>query len=273
MPGKDGINGRDGIDGKDGSAGEQGPEGKPGRDGADGKDGAPGAAGRDGVDGKDGRDGATGAAGKDVDPEFIRAEIATAVKQLPAAKDGRDGKDAAPVDVDSIVKSVLGQIRQPTDGKDGIDGKSISIEDVRQLLESAVSHQALEFERRNSDILQRTIDEMRQKVERAIDVMPAPKDGRDAFDLDDIDLTQSDDGRTVTLAFRRGGEVREKSFKVLVIVDRGVWRHETPYSKGDSVSFSGSLWIAQKDNPGKPDEDKDGWRLAVKRGRDGRDGK
>ena len=44
------------------------------------------------------------------------------------------------------------------------------------------------------------------------------------------------------------------------------------YAKGDGVTFGGSLFIAQTDAPaGKPEETPD-WRLAVKRGREGKPG-
>jgi hypothetical protein len=50
---------------------------------------------------------------------------------------------------------------------------------------------------------------------------------------------------------------------------------EGEFRQGDSVTFGGSLWVAQKDGPsGRPGEpDSDGWKLAVKKGRDGKDGR
>ena len=40
---------------------------------------------------------------------------------------------------------------------------------------------------------------------------------------------------------------------------------------GDGTTWGGSFWIAQGETGEKPDTGK-GWRLAVKKGRDGRDG-
>ncbi len=114
---------------------------------------------------------------------------------------------------------------------------------------------------------------MRQRLEKAIEAIPVPKnglDGRDALDLDDLELIQSEDGRTVTLSFKRGDVVIEKSFIIPCIIDQGVWRHEKPYVKGDGVTFAGAYWIAKREQPGKPG-DGDGWRLSVKKGRDGKD--
>ena len=43
------------------------------------------------------------------------------------------------------------------------------------------------------------------------------------------------------------------------------------YATGDAITWGGSLWIALRDNTEKP-ESGDAWQLAVKKGRDGRDG-
>lgn len=78
-------------------------------------------------------------------------------------------------------------------------------------------------------------------------------------------------GREFALVVRTssGAEVL-KSIKVAALVDKGVFRVEEAYEAGDGVTWGGSFFIAQKDAPvGKPGEPGcDGWRLAVKRGRD-----
>lgn len=148
------------------------------------------------------------------------------------------------------------------DGRDGVDGKSVTLEDVRPMFESEFSKWALDFERRAQDVLQ-----------KAIDRMPAPKDGkdgRDAFQLEDIELSVADDDRTLTLAFVREGGRVERSIRLNHPIYRGIWK-DGAYEKGDCVTFGGSLFIAKRDTCSKPETD-DSWQLAVKRGRDGRDG-
>jgi collagen type III alpha len=93
------------------------------------------------------------------------------------------------------------------------------------------------------------------------------KDGRDGLGFDDIDLHETEEG--VFLRFACGDQT--KAFRLPIVVDRGVWR-EGQYRKGDGVTWAGSFWIAQEDTTEKPDTGK-GWRLAVKKGRDGKDGK
>jgi hypothetical protein len=53
--------------------------------------------------------------------------------------------------------------------------------------------------------------------------------------------------------------------------DMGVWGEGRSYLKGDGVTWGGSFWIAQDDTADKPEASAKSWRLAVKRGRDGKD--
>lgn len=90
--------------------------------------------------------------------------------------------------------------------------------------------------------------------------------GLDGLGFDDFDLIE--EAGEFRLCFIRG-ETR-KEFSLPVPVDAGVWRERT-YRKGQGVTWAGSFWIAQKDTDAKPDSPDSGWRLAVKRGRDGRE--
>lgn len=198
-------------------------------------------------------------------------------------RDGDDGKDGASVTVDDVLPAIredvqkfLEAIPAPQDGKDGKDGKdgqSVTLEDVKAYLSELQASWALDFERMAQATLQ-----------RAMDRMPAPKDGvdgrdgrdgkdgRDALDIDDLQVDQDDDGR-VTLRFVRGDVRKDFSLRFPVFVDRGVFKASESYERGNGVSWGGSFWIAQKDAPeGKPGDVEGEWRLAVKKGRDGRDG-
>jgi hypothetical protein len=109
-------------------------------------------------------------------------------------------------------------------------------------------------------------------VKEEVARLPVPengKDGRDGFGFDDL-AVEHDGDRTVTLRFARGTESKAFPLELPVVLDRGVWREGESYAKGDAVTWAGSLWIAQRGTAEKP-ETGEGWRLAVKRGRDGRD--
>lgn len=172
-------------------------------------------------------------------------------REIPQAIQGDPGKDGA----------------DGRDGKDGADGASVALEDVERMVEGKVAGWALDFERRAQGVL-----------ERAIDRIPAPADGKDGRNgADGIgfdDLTVEHDGeRGVVLRFTRGSEVKEFPMSFPVTIDRGVYKEDSAYQRGDAVTWGGSLWIAQKDSPESKPGMGDGWRLAVKKGRDGKDGK
>lgn len=195
--------------------------------------------------------------GKSVTVEDVRPLLAELVEQhvkaIPAPKDGTS------VTLDDVRPMVEEFIRSLPRPKDGVDGKSVTLEEVRTYLDAELATWALGFERRAQDVLQ-----------RAIDRMPAPKDGRDGFSLDDLQIEQRDE-RTLVLRFARGDLAREHVLRLGHPLDQGVFREGAAYLRGDGVTFGGSWWIAQKDAPeGKPGLSSD-WRLAVKKGRDGKD--
>lgn len=191
----------------------------------------------------------------------------------PAGASGAPGERGPQGDVGAVgEKGDAGIAGEP--GRDGVDGKSVTVDEVLGALEpraeAAIAKAVLDVERRAQGVL-----------ERAIERLPVPKDGKDGapgrdgvdgFSLDDLTIEDDADG-TLTLRFVRGDLVREKSIRY-PRGDRGVYREADEYRKGDGVTWGGSWWTAQKDAPaGKPGEPGSDWRLAVKKGRDGKDGR
>lgn len=232
------VKGDKGEKGDKGDTGDRGESGNPGIQGERGERGEPGQRGEDGPVGPAGARGDPGIAGKDGE----RGECGPQGPQGLIGERGERGEA----------------------GIQGPEGRSIQLSEVEPLLDQAVdrhvSRWALEFERR-----------AQEQFQRAIDRMPLPKDGRDAFQLEDLSV--SDDGHgNVTFKFQRDG--LEKSFAVRVpcFEYMGAYREGDPYLRGHGVSYAGSLWIALGDNPdGKPADSSKSWQLAVKRGRDGND--
>ncbi len=94
------------------------------------------------------------------------------------------------------------------------------------------------------------------------------KDGRDGLGLQDAAMELDERGRLFLVL--RGGDLR---MRIPSITDQGVYRNEVAYLKGDATTWNGSLWIAQVDAPaGSPGTNDSGWRLAVKKGSDGKVG-
>lgn len=225
--------------------------------------------------------------GKDADPGVIRAMVSEAVSEIPPPRDGVSVSidDVRPILDESLaeikreaseaIEAAIRAIPVPENGKDGEpgkDGKSFDLDDAEKLLDSKMARWELDFERRANDALQ-----------RAIDRMPAPKDGKDGepgkdgvdgVGFDDLEV-EYDGERAISLVFTKGERVKRFDLSLPVVIDRGIYKSDMDVKAGDGVTWGGSYWIAQKDMPtGKPgDPGSEGWRLAVKRGRDGKDGR
>lgn len=197
--------------------------------------------------GQPGRDGADGRDGKDADPEAIRALVAEAVSALPLPKDGEKGADG----------------RDGADGKDGADGADGKDgAGIADLLIDREGNLVASF----TDGRMKNLGAVSGKdgADGA-----AGRDGIDGFGFEDLSVEQTGE-RAFTLRFSKGERTKEFELAMPVVIDRGVWREGKAYEAGDAVTWGGSLWIAQKGTEAKPDGG-DGWRLAVKRGRDGKD--
>lgn len=183
--------------------------------------------------------------------------------------------EARPVEIDvsDVVKELLSAdgIRQlvglevdafltenpPPPGK---DGKSVTLDDVSLFLDAAIAKHVLELERRASDT-----------IARAIDKIPAPKDGRDGVDLTELSV-DFDGERTVTVKGRTG----EVSKRLPIPLWRGYWSEGVVAERGDILTHNGTAYIAVVDNPkcepgvGKYDHE---WKVFTRKGRDGKDGR
>ncbi|WP_375577114.1 phage portal protein [Paracidovorax oryzae] len=239
------------------------------------------------------KDGAAGASVTldDVAP-LVADEVAKAVAVLPRPKDGEPGTSVTPEDVEpmvaEMVQAAVAEIPRPK------DGESVPVGEVQRMVDEAVSKAMASVAPPKDGAPGR--DALQLELQPAIDLEKAYPRGTyarhagglwRAFEatkglhgwecvVDGIaHLEIEQDGREFTLVAKTssGDEVR-KSVKVAALVDRGVFKAGAEYEAGDGVTWGGSFFIAQKDGPrGHPGEPGcDGWRLAVKRGRDGTKG-
>lgn len=220
--------------------------------------------------------------------EEVEKMVSDAVAAIPAPKDGEPGSsvtadDVAPLIAEEVAKAV-GAIPAPK------DGESVPIEDVQRMVEEAVTKAMSEVSTPKDGEPGR--DALQLELQPEIDIERVYARGTyakhagglwRAFEatkgmhgwecvVDGIaELRVDQTGREFTLVARTssGSEV-SKSIKVAALVDKGVFKAGDDYEAGDGVTWGGSFFIAQKDAPiGHPGEPGcDGWRLAVKRGRD-----
>jgi hypothetical protein len=255
---------------------------KDGKDGKDGQSADPEAVAKSVIDRLDLR-GSKGDIAK-----ICRELVVSEVAKIPVPKDGKDAEPVTEAQIFDCVRTYLDQnpIPVPKDGRDGVDGKegtngkdgndgvngkdgvngvngkdgtSITVADILPLLKSMQAEWQLDFEKRGQDSLQKIADRM-----------PKAKDGRDALDLDDFEFSVCEDGRTITLALMRGEYRKEKSIHFPVPLYMDIWKEDRSYDIGDCVTYDGSMWMCRKPTKGKPGQYNKEWRLAVKRGRNGK---
>lgn len=160
--------------------------------------------------------------------------------------------------------------RDGTDGKDGLpgaDGKSITPEEIAPIVESAISRGLLETERRGMDMVQRAIDSI-PKPENGKDGKDGAN-GKDGFGFDDLSV-EHDGRRGFSFKFTQGDTVKAFDFVVPYVIDAGFYQEGKYYEAGDGTTFGGSYWIAKEATTEKPGAGSESWRLAVKKGRDGK---
>lgn len=226
--------------------------------------------------------------GQDFPREEVEKMVSDAVAAMPTPKDGEPGTsvtadDVAPLIAEEVARAV-GAIPAPK------DGESVPIEDVQRMVEEAVTkamsavsapregepgRDALQIELQPEIDLDRayargTYAKHAGGLWRAFEATKGMHGWECVVDgIAELRVDQT--GREFTLVARTssGSEV-SKSIKVAALVDKGVFKAGDDYEAGDGVTWGGSFFIAQKDAPiGHPGEPGcDGWRLAVKRGRD-----
>jgi hypothetical protein len=206
--------------------------------------GPKGADGADGQDGKDGRDGVDGKDGESVHPDTVRAMVADqvrlAVAEIPRAKDGEPGKDATEIDY-----------------RDGID-------------------EAKSYPRATHALYRGGVVVALRATDPVVNGDLTAAGWAVMMNGTHTDVEESlDEGRTVrrTLTMTNG-KVIVSERKTSITIYRGVWLHGREYNRGDMATRDGSVWHCEAESTTvEPGNGKPEWKLAVKRGNQGRDAK
>ena len=283
---------KDGRDGRDGADGVKGADGVNGRDGVDGTKGQDGIAGRDGANGADGRDGVSGLGIKEFayDEKANTLDIVmdngdTSTLRLPTPArgekgekgiDGKDGRDGtAGVNGKDGASGIDGKDGAP--GLRGEKGDAPSTEEVAAAITKACDALLPAMVSKHMEsLMPEIITRASMLVPPGRDGLPGRpgtpgEDGRPGVSVREFDITQIHDRKQQILVELSDGSTFRKEIEFSgMVLDRDVHRPGAAYEKGDAVTHGGSYWIAKRDTsetPGKSDD----WRLAVKRGRDGKD--
>ena len=178
------------------------------------------------------------------------AAIAGSVAAIPAGADGRDGVDG----------------KDGADGRDGRDALELEILDGIDPQKSYPRGTVATFrgglikaERRTSPIGESVQAAGWRVILRGVA---------------STEVHPSEDLRTLSIRVTHtDGEVVEQQLRSPSLIYREIYREGERYEGGDAVTFGGSVWVALRDTTSKPGEGAADWRLAVKKGRDGRDAK
>lgn len=244
-----------------------GAKGDQGDAGERGADGPIGATGEPGTPGERGEAGPQGEPGRDAEPAAVaRALLATddirVMVDLHVAESVAKHFEANPV--------VNGK-----DGRDGIDGKDGERGtqgdrgekgEVGMVGKDGAGVADLLIDREGCLVATMTDGRMKS-LGSVVGRDGAP--GKDGADFSDATL-EYDGERSLTVRGKGGDLVK----RMPIPIDRGYWAEGKSAEQGDVFTDGGSVWIALRETKAKPShENKSDWRLMVRRGRDGIDGR
>lgn len=203
---------------------------------------------------------------EDVQP-LIDEAVVKAISAMPVPKDGQPGepgKDGASIDLDYVeglvrlaVDKAIGEIEivAPQDGKPGRDALDI---DLMPLIDEGKSYPRGTWATHNGGIWRAHSNTSGMRGWECV------VDGFCGHDVEQLDPRNYE---SVT-RFSSGKETRRK-MSLPNTVYREIYKSGEWYTKGDLVTWGGSLWYCCEDTDTKPGESS-AWKLAAKKGRDGK---
>jgi hypothetical protein len=187
--------------------------------------------------------------------EDLAARVARA-EARPEPQAGESGKDGAPASDEQVAKAVADYLaanppQKGADGKDGVGLAGAMIDREGALVVTLSDGKA---------------------VPLGSVVGKDGEAGKAGLGFRDMDIERPDE-RTLRFKFARDDQEEVYDIHLEHPIYRGVFKAGEVYGLGDAVTWAGSLWICGADaTTDKPGEGSDAWQLAVKKGRDGKDG-
>lgn len=212
--------------------------------------------------------------GKDADPVEVAAQIAEevqrAVAALPVPQDGKSvtAEELRPMVEEATAKAVAAL---PV-AKDGIDAVDVMIDREGSLVFTMSDGRMKDVGQVvGRDGVDADMAAIAKAISEQVAAIPKPKDGADGVGFDDMTFTH-DGERTFTFRFVKGDRVVEKSIDVPMMIYRGIYREGEQYKQGDTCTWGGHLWHCDTATTDKPDGAERCWSMAVRKGKDGKDG-
>ncbi|MGK0663653.1 hypothetical protein [Serratia marcescens] len=200
--------------------------------------------------------------GKSITPDDIRPLlkelVESAVAEIPVP---RDGKDADPEAIKAAISDALEALPTPESPAPGADGRDALQIEILPGIEAEKSYPRGTYAT-HSGGLWRSFEKTAgmRGWECLVDGISA------------VDVANDDERMFTVTVTRASGACETKTFGIPVMIYRGVFKSESSYQPGDTVTWGGSLWHCDEMTVDKPGEiGSKGWTLATKRGRDGKD--
>lgn len=210
-----------------------------------------------------------GAPGRDADEAAVVAQVVARLE--PTLADLVAARSVGAEEIERLVVAEVSKIPPPA------DGQSVAPETVAAMVDAAVGKAVKDpvglagaFQDHEGCLIVTLSNGEACNVGRV-----AGKDGqdgapgRDGIGPSDFDTEVRDGGRTVLLKFTYGDVTEVHELDLGGLHDAGVYTEDAEFKTGAFVTFGGQAYIAQRATKAKPGESED-WRLAVKKGRDGR---
>lgn len=204
----------------------------------------------------------------------IKDAAEAVIAEIPAPANGKDGKDGASVSIDDLLphvekmaKELFNSIPKPKDGERGErgePGKDATDIHILPAIDFEKSYPRGTWAHHNGGLYKSHANTL---GERGWDCVI---NGIDAIDVD----KSGDREITVKITDSRGEQV-VKTFSMQNVIYQGIYdeKKDADYEDGDMVTCGGSVWHCLSKNPGRPGDSNPNWKLAVKRGQNGKDGR
>jgi hypothetical protein len=164
-------------------------------------------------------------------PDFEKLVDDSVAKAMSGIPMPEDGKDIDPAEVQKMVDIAVSaiEIKSPADGNPGRDGLDI---DILPEIETEKSYPRGTYAQHQGGLWRSHCKT------HGVRGWECVVDG-----IAEIDVDFGDDPRHVTIrTMKSSGVVVEKQIYMPVVVDKGVFRKESQYEKGDGVTYGGCFW-------------------------------
>ena len=201
----------------------------------------------------------------------IKDAAEAVIAEIPVPVNGKDGKDGTSVSIDDLLPHVqkmaqelFDSIPKPKDGERGEPGKDAIDIDILPFIDFEKSYPRGTWAHHNGGIYKSHANTLGERGWECI-----------INGIASIDVDKTGDREiTVKIVDSRGEQV-VKTFSTHDAIYRGIYdeKKDAEYTEGDMATCGGSVWYCLSDNPGRPGDANKSWKLAVKRGRDGKEGR